>query len=361
MTPPQARDVVLTCDCGYKVGPTTDGMAWHAFRRHSCDRYRRLAEREARGRARWESIDRTPKPCTHPKADHQHGTRAKYVFDLCRCKPCSAAAVAFERKRVRNRAYGRPTTDLIDATETREHVRQLLAAGMGRRRITELSGVNRNDINAIVRATRGRPPRGRIKPATAAALLGVQLDRAGGALIDPTGTARRLQALVADGWTQTYLAACIGVTVGNFNSLILGRYLTVTRRTEERVVGLYGSLRPPAVPSPHALAAARRHGWVPSGCWDDDTIDDPFAHPNWAGFDEQLVRDWLAQCAAPPGAGPEELIEVVRRLMVAQYTVGETATLTGLPLQEVQVMRNHITEADRKSGVRRRVYKERVA
>lgn len=356
---PSGSFVVSCPGCGWASKPArTEGLARHALGRHSCERTRRLADQAVRNAARYAHIDRTPVECHHPRADHQHGTRATYVFDKCRCLPCSAAAVEFERRRVKARAYGRPTTDLVDAAPVREYLLELLAAGMGRRRITALSGVNRNDINAIVRGGRGRPARQRIQPRTAAALLAVTLDPALGALIDPTGTTRRLRALVADGWTQTELAARLGATVTNFNSLILGRYLTVTRRTEARVRALYGELQVPPEPSPHALAAAHRHGWVPSACWDDDTIDDPFAHPNWTGFDEVIVRDWLAQCASPVGAGPEELIEVVRRLMAATFTATESAVLTGLSVRDVQVMRDHITRQDRADGVRRRVYKE---
>jgi hypothetical protein len=75
------------------------------------------------------SVDRTPKPCQHPRANHQHGTRLAYMLDRCRCLPCSAANSAYETRRVQLKAYGRGTpTGLVDATPARTHVEKLQAA-----------------------------------------------------------------------------------------------------------------------------------------------------------------------------------------------------------------------------------------
>lgn len=345
-------------DCGwYSTLTRTQGLADAALRRHSCERTRRISERQARGTTRRAIVDRSPKPCRH-KAGHVHGTRACYVFDKCRCLPCAKAQREYENRRLRERAYGRAR--LVDAEAARDHVRQLMAQGMGRRRIAEVAGVKTSTITRLLYGIRAVPPSERIKPQTEQALLAVQLDLAAGAVVDGLGTIRRLQALVAAGWTQTEIARRLGVTNANLGALIHTR-TQVLRATADKVTALYEEISecaPPVDVAPHATRVADRRGWAPPICWDEDTIDDPLAEPNWTGFDETLVRGWLDNNAAPHGAGPEELVEVNRRLMDYGFTVRQAVIITGLPRDEVQVMRNFITRQERESGMRRRVYKE---
>lgn len=71
-------------------------------------------------------LDRTPKPCLHKQANHQHGTNACYVLDKCRCHPCAHARAAQDDWRRRQQAYGR-YDKYVDAAEARRHVRSLMA------------------------------------------------------------------------------------------------------------------------------------------------------------------------------------------------------------------------------------------
>lgn len=89
--------------------------------------------------------DRTPKPCLHKIANHQHGTYACYVLDRCRCRPCADAHAAYNRERVRQQAYGR-WDNYVDAEPARRHVRLLMAQGMGLKRIVAVSGVPSGSI-----------------------------------------------------------------------------------------------------------------------------------------------------------------------------------------------------------------------
>ena len=50
-----------------------------------------------------------------------HGTRANYDAG-CRCLRCRAANANYNSTRARATAYGRPTTDLVDAGPARTHV-----------------------------------------------------------------------------------------------------------------------------------------------------------------------------------------------------------------------------------------------
>lgn len=120
--------------------------------------------------------DRTPKPCLHPNSRHEHGTRLAYVRDLCRCEACTKANREYEDRRRRKALYGR--TDLVDATQAREHIRALMAAGIGHKRIALMAGVSRGVVAGVLygNPVTGRPPSRRIRPAAAAALLALAAD-----------------------------------------------------------------------------------------------------------------------------------------------------------------------------------------
>src|SRR5690606_35234222 len=150
-----------------------------------------------RGLARDAAVDRTPKPCLHRVARHEHGHYATYTLDGCRCLPCAAAASEYELNRLRNAAYGR--TRHTDAGPVREHLAALATAGVGLKRVAVVSGVSTGTLTKIVYGvSRGdgtrRPPSSRVLKTTADKLLAVTArDVAPAALVDGTGAARRLQ------------------------------------------------------------------------------------------------------------------------------------------------------------------------
>jgi hypothetical protein len=112
---------------------------------------------------------------------------------------------AYEAKRVLG------YTTLVDATPTRDHIVVLREAGVGLSRITQLTGIARQTIQAILR---GRPERGnrpaqQVKRDTAERILAldpVNPDLAAGTPVDATGARRRIQALVCAGWSFPLLA-----------------------------------------------------------------------------------------------------------------------------------------------------------
>ncbi|MGA4964460.1 hypothetical protein [Streptomyces pseudogriseolus] len=223
----------------------------------------------------------------------EHGTRAKYVVDKCRCEPCKAANRAAENHRYRQQAYGR-WQPYVDAEPARAHVRMLMDYGLGWKRIAEMAGVGRGTVEKLLYGARHRgvePSKG-IRPETARKLLAVkpQGERLGSAVTtDATGTARRLQALVAMGWPQKHLAHQLDMNASNFGKTL--RSERVLMSTERAVRDLYEQLWR-ADPLEHGatqagVTRARRyaaaHGWAPVGAWDDDTIDDPAAFPDWTG------------------------------------------------------------------------------
>lgn len=87
----------------------------------------------------------------------QHGTRAGYAAG-CLCELCTAANTAAEAERQRRRANGEATTDLIDATAARGHLR-VIEGQVGRRARTAMQqvvGVNKKTIDEIINGDRKR-------------------------------------------------------------------------------------------------------------------------------------------------------------------------------------------------------------
>lgn len=276
-------------DCGWTGGPyRSPAQAEYALRRHSCEKARARAESAARGQARRDAVDRTPKPCSHP-AGHRHGTYVAYTIDYCRCLPCTRAAAAYERQRIRRNAYGR--SDLVDAEPIRDHVRSLMAAGIGLKQITRHTGVNGGVMSKLMYGIpEQRPPARRVRKATAAKLLALRPTQAllpDGARVPSIGTARRVQALVAVGWSVQRICEHAGLDRQRVDGALRGR--DVLHGTARSIRATYDALwnaAPPATTRGERTAAARSRaraafaGWAPPMAWDDDTIDDPSATPD---------------------------------------------------------------------------------
>ena len=179
----------------------------------------------------------------------------------------------------------------IDAEPARRHVRNLMAAGVSVQRIAAHAGISFATVSGLL-YTRG-PNRGRaekIRLANAQSIFSVRAENLVAYYVNPTGTHRRLQALMANGWPQLRLGPHIGrhpVYVGallNQNN-IYGVTAVAVAAAYDRLwnqdprqhgvkPGTYKKVR----------GVARAHGWAPPAAWDDDTIDDPSAHPEWTGY-----------------------------------------------------------------------------
>lgn len=260
--------------CGWTGTYVSAGRGDYAKRIHSCEKHLAKAAAHARGEARRADVDRTPKPCLHKQAHHEHGTRNCYVRDSCRCDPCASAATAYERDRTRQQAYGR-WDNYVDADPARDHVRALMAAGMGLKRICEVGGASGGQLWKLLygkkRPDGTRVPSRRIMKDVSERLLAVRVDLADGALVDATDTTRRLQALVALGWSQSKLAVRLGLKPTNFGPLVHGRR-AVTVETARAVHALYAELvdcAPPRATHRDKIAYARsvrmaaERGWTP--------------------------------------------------------------------------------------------------
>jgi hypothetical protein len=215
------------------------------------------------------------------------------------CKKCNREATkrhltrglcdaCYFTHRSRQVAYGRWETVYTDATETRERIEALRGLGIGFRRIGELTGVNFRVLQGIT-VGRGNAalPVKKVKRTTEAKVLAVPLPTirasyrlaAPGARVPITGTRRRLQALMAIGYTQTYLCTLISDSVWGNRNLWTNKYESTSAWIAARVADIFDQLQSTPGPSQRARNWAVKNGWPNPYAWDEDTIDDPAAQP----------------------------------------------------------------------------------
>lgn len=284
---------VTTCtDCGWTARHTSQAKADHAHRKHSCAKTLREAAAHARGLARDAAVDRTPRPCLHKRARHQHGTYVTYTLDQCRCVPCAAAASAYNDDLAHRNAYGR--SNLVDAGPVRAHIAALREAGIGLKRLTVLGVASSGELTKLVYGvSRGdgthRPPARRVHAETARRILAVTATAdsiAGGMRVDPIGTFRRLQALIALGWSVQRLADDHGLDRQPLDAALAGVPVHAhTARAVRAVFETIGDAHPPETNQRERIAASRSrrraatHHWAIPAMWDPEDLDDPYAEP----------------------------------------------------------------------------------
>jgi transcriptional regulator with XRE-family HTH domain len=206
----------------------------------------------------------------------------------------------------------------VAAGPAREHVRALGQQGIGWRRAAELAGISKSTMRSLMFGASGRDASAQIRPETAAAVLAVPAasrNVAPGTPVDATGTRRRVEALVATGWSRAKLGERLGIEPTGMSELLRREQVTAGRA--RAVADLYDELwnRPPPerewrekISAARSRNYAREHGWAPPAAWDDDLIDNPRTPP---------PAGWQRTSATPRGA---ELAEEAAELLRQDYT-----------------------------------------
>lgn len=176
------------------------------------------------------------------------------------------------------------------------------ARGMTVTRMGDLSGVADSIVMNLINGTRGSREVKGARRSTYEALMTMPFEVTGlGARTCPVGSRRRLQAMCLEGYGIRYLAAELDKDKSALGKMIDGTksrdYIYWT--THQKIDALYRKLDTVKIEDMgftayqlgRARAAAGRHGYIPRMCWDDDTIDDPHAFPEWTGACG-TVRGW---------------------------------------------------------------------
>ena len=347
----------------YENAPATQARFW--FGKHSCAKQERRMVAEHLADLREQAIDRTPKPCHHKQADPQHGTRAAYVLDACRCRPCADANAAAENERERLKAYGR-YHKYVDAYPVRLHLAELREYGIGLKQVSRLSGVSNGSLTKIwygLYADTGngggrsgpgelvRGPARRVLRTTAERIYAIEPIPANLSPGQPdherTPTARlHLRALVALGWSQSKLAARLGMLPTNLGPVIgtstaggprrRDGLRVLSRGTVDQIEALYAEL---SMTLPHetgqrdkiAASRARNYakarGWLPPLALDDDeTVEtlDPIDDLDWVAIERRMAGDKTVRLSKA------ERVELARRWTDAGRSLNELERVTGL-------------------------------
>lgn len=217
----------------------------------------------------------------------EHGTRAKYVFEKCRCDECRAANRAYYHQAKRRVAPAQ-----VSAVRAREHLRDLSQAGVGYKQVAKTTGIANSTVAKIVTGKTAY-----IRPETERALMAVTPRAAADAgIVDATYTWEIIERLLAKGWTKAGISAAIG---GNGHALQLGK-TRVKGSTARAVAELWEREKSKGAP------AEGKHTWVePPAFFEGDTgwmkrgaCKSPDV-PTWVFF---------------PGRGSRETLEAARAI-----------------------------------------------
>ncbi|MEW2266916.1 hypothetical protein [Streptomyces sp. NPDC047868] len=210
----------------------------------------------------------------------QHGDPACADYG-CKLSQCLKARHNKQKRNKFLRDTGRP--GLVQPTRAAAHLAKFRLAGFSDNEILAVVPVARNTFYRVMRGeplTRGSEQKILSVPAPAATGDVRTL-----ATVGVTGTHRRLRALVWLGWPPRVLEDRLGVHVGWIDRSFQRK--RITQAMEARTVALYDQLwrvRPDTSgvqkeKVEEARSYARARQWQGPLAWDDDTIDDPNAHP----------------------------------------------------------------------------------
>lgn len=227
--------------------------------------------------------------------DPRHGTVAGRVAK-CGCFPCRAAISRWRANRVHHIRQG-TWHPWADTEPVRDHLKELSDYGIGWEQVVNLTRLPAATISRILYPAGERPPLRRIRKTTADRILAVEpclANMAASALVDGTGTTRRLQALTALGWPMSTVGDMLPVHphTARLQARFGGQ---CTAQFARAVIVLYGricmTLPPDTMATRRARSMARQWGWVPPLAWDDEDIDDPAVEPRVDAPEQEYVDD----------------------------------------------------------------------
>lgn len=221
-----------------------------------------------------------------------HGSEARYKGTRfgrppCRCKLCTRANRLAGIRRERARNAGEEL--LISRDALLPHIQELQGSGMSQALIARHANVSQTTISYLIN--------GKIQSCTRAKALGILSVRPGQfddrAERPALGASRRARALYAIGHGRDSISAASGLSACTIGQIANSRYTLIDGRIDAAIRLAYRLLGDTPGPSQKAARRAASQQWAPPGAWDDDTIDDPTATPDWTGHCGTDVGWWL--------------------------------------------------------------------
>lgn len=231
----------------------------------------------------------------------------------CKRAECLERSRAYSRRRYRQKGYG-TWQPLVDAEPARQHIAELRDAGHSIPDIQKAARISGATIARILYEGVNKRAE-RIRPEVSERILAVPVTAApvkANTSVDATGTRRRIQALVAMGWTLKALGPHLGFHPRRLTDFLYAE--RVLASTARRIADRYRTVQTwnpadhgvPAVSQTMARNLAAREGWHGPLDWED--IDDPDCKPEGWGKsrakpDSQRVVADLTRVAELTAAG----------------------------------------------------------
>lgn len=234
----------------------------------------------------------------------------------------------------RDRAQGRRR--YVDSDPARITLQHLLDAQVPLQALARSTGVSATGLEAIVSGRRTYLQR-RTADAIAGLTMASVYEQQADGMVPKIGAVRRVQALMAMGWTRDHLDAA-GAT--SLPRLLHGQGDLVTARKWREIREVYDRLSMTPGPSSETRRRALERGYAPPLAWDEDSIDDPAASPQVlppktasADLDQVAVgRTVAGEAGAPAALTRPERLEVIRQLAAdgaSDRVIGERLDVTG--------------------------------
>ena len=223
---------------------------------------------------------------------------------------------AWEVAYQRDRAAGR--SRYVDAEPTRARLAELAAAHVPIRALARAAALSDTGVKAILDGSRTHVQQLTAARVAKTSLRGIYTEQPSGH-VPRVGAVRRVQALMAMGWSHHELAQA---GVPNTARLLTGTGNLVTIQRWREISELYDRLSMTPGPSPQTRGWAKTLGYAPPLAWDEDTIDDPRARPHGNGgehaagqiIDVVAIRRTLDEPGRPATLTPQEQAIALRAM-----------------------------------------------
>jgi hypothetical protein len=162
-----------------------------------------------------------------------HGTRARYMAG-CKCLLCRAANSRYETERFRARRNG-DWNGIVPAARARKHLIKLSKQQVGRRSVSEVTGISETILQHIKQGKRRN-----IRARTERLILNIDRHALSAAAIIPAGpTWKKINWLLDEGFTKKELAKRLGYRT----PAIQFRKDRITVKTAVKVERFYESMQ----------------------------------------------------------------------------------------------------------------------
>lgn len=197
----------------------------------------------------------------------------------CPCQPCRKAMRTYNKQLRYLASTGR--SRLVDAEPVRKHLQLLIANGDALSVLAEQLGRPRSTLASLANNKRHR-----ITRVLADDILAIRPGRASAhnRSVLAVGATRRMRALVALGHPVRTIAETADIEYSTASYLLNGHPATIHYELTQRVDRAYRLLSETTGTHVRSLRRAQREAFAPPAAWDDDTIDDPQARPEWTGY-----------------------------------------------------------------------------